>query len=134
MDTWCTPLGCMSTVLRSYIKPASPRTPRGPRRRVPGPAASTSGRGRRAPPRPRRHVVEVRTPLLADVDGRSVQRQDAVGHRLIDARSQRQGVLTWHPEQLEDAGPVLDREGQLLLEERLALARRLPDLREVVPL
>ena len=58
---------------------------------------------------------EIRTPLPSDVNGRTVQVQDAISHGAVDVRCQVQGRLLGHPEHLEDTGPFFGRCRQLLL-------------------
>src|SRR6185437_11309236 len=77
---------------------------------------------------------EIRAPLPSDLHGRTVEVEDAVSHRAVDARCQVESGLFGHAEHPEDTGPLPGRRRQLLVPEVLPCLRCLPDLGEVVPL
>src|SRR6478672_13861850 len=68
---------------------------------------------------------EIRTPLPSDVNGRTVQVQDAISHGAVDVRCQVQGRLLGHPEHLVDTGPLLGWCRELLVPEVFSRLRGL---------
>ena len=81
-----------------------------------------------------RHRLDVGLPLGADVDGRAVQAEDAASHRLVDVRRLDLGEVAEAARAREPLDALLDRHRRERVDHLLARARRLPELRHVVPL